>query len=191
MLEDTLERKNKHPIYKCICDCGDIVYVKGCHLRSGHTKSCGCLNVEKNKKLHTKHGKRYTRLYRIWLNMKDRCYNKNNLSYKNYGGRGIKICDEWLHDFVNFYNWSMTNGYKDELTIDRINVNGNYEHSNCRWATTKQQNNNRRNNAYLTYNGKTQTMKQWSDDLNISYNTIKQRHRKGWSDNECLFGKEV
>lgn len=171
---------------KCQCDCGNTCIVGIHSLRSGKTKSCGCLRHEKYA---LKHGKRYTRLYKTWLGIKQRCNNSNNPRYKDYGERGIKVCDEWLNDFMMFYNWSMSNGYNDTLTIDRIDVNGNYEPSNCRGATTKQQADNRRDNVYLTYNGKTQTMMEWSDELNISYNTIKQRHRKKWSDKECLFGK--
>ena len=186
VLKDTLERKNKHPIYKCICDCGNIVYVKGCHLRSGHTKSSGCLRHEK---YNLKHGKRYTRLYKIWLNIKQRCNNLNNPRYKDYGGRGITICDEWLNDFMAFYNWSVKNGYRDNLTIDRIDNNKGYSPLNCRWATINEQANNTRSNVYLTYDGKTQTMKEWVNELNVPYGTIKQRHRKGWTDKECLFGK--
>ena len=114
---------------------------------------------------------------------------KNHPRYKDYGKRGIIMCDEWLNDFMTFYNWSMENGYKENLTIDRIDNDKSYEPSNCRWATPKAQNNNQRSNVYLTYNGKTQSMSQWANDLNIPYRTIGYRHRKGWTDTECLFGK--
>lgn len=189
VLEECKER-NKHnqKIYKCRCDCGNITYVRGYKLRSGYTKSCGCLRHETHA---LKHGKRHTRMYTIWLNMKDRCSNKNTPSYKNYGARGIKIFDDWLNDFQAFYDWSMNNGYQEDLTLDRINVDGDYTPSNCRWATAKQQANNTRKNVRLTYNNKAQTMMQWSEELNIPYGTIKTRHRKGWPDKECLFGKEV
>lgn len=139
----------------------------------------------------TKHGKCNTRLYRIYKCMKTRCYNKNRNDYKYYGGRGIVICDEWLNDFMAFYYWSINNGYDDTLTIDRIDVDGNYEPSNCRWATQKQQCNNYSRNILITYNGKTQNMRQWADELCIKQHTIACRHRKGWSDKECLFGKGV
>lgn len=132
-----------------------------------------------------------TRLYHIWKHIKQRCCNRNNSAYKNYSGREITICNEWLNDFMTFYNWAIINGYHDGLTIERIDVNGNYEPNNCKWATQKQQCNNRRSNVYLTYNSKTQTMKQWSEELNINYSTIRQRHRNGYSDKECLFGKKV
>lgn len=136
-----------------------------------------------------KHGKYYTRIYRIYNDMKKRCYNHSMINYKNYGGRGIKVCDEWRNDFMNFYNWAMNNGYTDNLTIERIDVDGNYEPNNCKWITYKEQANNRRNNVHLTYAGKTQTMKQWAEELDIKYSTIVTRHRRGYNDKECLFGK--
>lgn len=189
VLEECKEQnKHRQKVYKCQCDCGNIAYVRGYKLRSGYTKSCGCLRHEKYA---LKHGKRHTRLYTIWLNMKDRCCNKNTPSYKNYGARCINVCDDWQHDFMNFYNWAMDNNYQEGLTIDRIDNDKGYSPDNCHWTTPKQQCNNKRNNVYLTYNGKTQTMMQWSEELNIPYYTIKTRHRKGWSDNECLFGREV
>lgn len=123
--------------------------------------------------------------------MKTRCYNKDNPDYKDYGGRGITICDEWLNDFMAFYYWSINNGYKDNLTIDRIDNNKGYSPDNCRWVDVKTQTNNTRRNVLLSYNGKTQSMAQWAKELNISYNTIICRHRKGYTDEECLLGKEV
>lgn len=177
--------KSREIKYKCVCDCGNVTYVTAGNLRHGNVKSCGCA---KRKRVH---GKTHTRLYNIYRGMKARCYNKNYQAYKNYGGRCIRICDEWLNDFMNFYNWAYENGYDDNLTIDRIDVNGNYEPNNCKWATRKQQNLNTRQNVYLTYNGKTQTMKEWAEELNIHYKVIQRRHKKGWSDKECLFGKEI
>lgn len=189
VLEECNEHtKHRQLVYKCQCDCGNTVTVRGYKLRSGHTKSCGCLRHEKYA---LKHGKRHTRLYSIWLNMKDRCCNKNTPRYNDYGSRGIVVCDEWKNDFMTFHNWAMENGYRDDLTIDRINNDGNYEPGNCKWSTPKQQANNTRSNVWLTFNDKTQTMMQWSEELNIPYITIKNRHRKGWSDKECLFGKVV
>lgn len=139
---------------------------------------------------NTKHGKRYTRLYNILDKIKQRCYNKNNTSYENYGGRGIKICEEWLNDFDVFYNWAYENGYDDTLTIDRIDNNKSYSPDNCRWVDRKTQANNKRNNVYLTYNGKTQTIAQWAEELSIPRTRIYNRHHWKWSDKECLFGKE-
>lgn len=148
-------------LWECKCKCGNIKIVLGNDLTYGHTKSCGC---QKGKIIH---GKGNTRLYRIYNNIKQRCYNSKNVWYKNYGNRGIKICNEWLSDFMNFYNWAINNGYKDDLTIDRIDVNGNYEPTNCRWATRQQQQNNRRLNHYFTYNNETHTGSEWARIIGV------------------------
>lgn len=121
------------------------------------------------------HGKHNTRLYRIWGNMKGRCYCKSRKEYKNYGGRGITVCEEWLHDFQAFYDWSMSNGYRDDLTIDRVEVNGNYEPSNCRWITNEEQQNNRQDSKLIEYNGTTQTLAQWASEYNMCYKTLQKR----------------
>ncbi len=189
VLEEMPIRKDRKKVYKCRCDCGNITYAVGTRLRHGNIKSCGCLVSEVSKRVNTKHGKRNTRLYNIWYEMKRKCYKPNRRDYKYYGARNIKVCDEWLNNFMNFYNWSIENGYQDNLTIDRIDVDGNYEPSNCRFVDMKMQSNNRRSNVLLTYNGKTQTMAQWAEELHLSYATIKHRHARGWSDKECLFGK--
>lgn len=138
-----------------------------------------------------KHGLWNTRIYRIWQRMKTRCYNKNFQHFKDYGGRGIKVCDEWLNDFMAFYKWAVDNGYNDNLTIDRIDVNGNYEPNNCRWLTNDEQQNNKRNNILLTYNGKTQTITQWANELGIKRSQIQYRYYRGYTDKACLFGKRV
>ncbi len=122
-----------------------------------------------------KHGGKHTRLYSIWCGMKSRCYNKNDSHYPRWGGRGISICSEWLSDFSNFKHWAENNGYKTGLTIDRIDNNGNYCPENCRWVTVKEQNNNQRTNRLITYNGKTQNLKQWSVELGINYGTLLSR----------------
>ena len=140
--------------------------------------------------MNIKHGKCNNRLYKIYQMMKDRCYNKNSTSYKYYGARSITICDEWLNGFDVFYNWAMNNGYRDDLTLDRVDLNGNYEPDNCQWATPKQQANNRRNNVELTYANKTQTMKQWSETLKIPYGTFLSRHNRNNSVEHILFGSK-
>lgn len=129
------------------------------------------------------------RIRLCWARMKDRCLKSTNKDYKHYGGRGITICKEWLDDkngFANFYHWAINNGYTDELTIDRIDVNGNYEPANCRWATILEQRNNMRSNVVLTYNGKTMNLKQWSNYLGLSYSTICSRWHRVYTVDQIL-----
>lgn len=180
--------KNCKAYWKCLCDCGKICIVPAGTLLNGTAKSCGCNRKEAMRKVATKHGLRDTRLYSIWCNMKDRCYNQNNPQYKWYGGKDtpIEICSEWLHDFKTFYDWAMTNGYKDDLTIDRINFNGNYSPDNCRFVTIQEQQNNKSNNHLLTYNGKTMNITQWAQELGLPRGVIKDRLRGGWSVEKAL-----
>ena len=126
------------------------------------------------------------RLYHIWFDMKRRCYQKQNKRWNKYGGRGIKVCPEWLNNFQSFFDWSMANGYADNLTIDRIDLDGDYSPDNCRWADEFQQANNRSNNHYITYQGETKTMMEWSRDLNMNYSTLRKRIRDGWSVEEAF-----
>lgn len=174
VLKDGIRRNNK--IYcLCKCDCGNIVEVRKDNL-NGHrnTRNCGCRTSQYI------HGLSKDRLHVIWSMMKQRCTNPNHKSYKNYGAIGVCVCDEWLHNFVAFKNWAINNGYKDYLTLDRIDYNGNYEPSNCRWLTIKEQSNNRRTNRILTFNGESHTMSQWCDITGLSKPTIYHRLKSGW-----------
>lgn len=131
--------------------------------------------------MNKKHGQYKAKIYHIYYNMKARCYNKNTPKYKDWGARGIVICDEWKHDFEAFYNWAMDNGYRDDLSLDRIDVNGNYEPDNCRWVTMKQQARNTRRNKCYTINGKTHCLSEWCEILGLNHDTIRMRLHRGWS----------
>lgn len=165
-----VENIGKQVAYLCRCDCGNTKIVKADYLREGYTKSCGCLTSA-----HPKHRMIHTRLYRIWMCMKNRCNNEKHNDFFNYGGRGISICEDWLdkqNGFINFYNWAVSTGYNDTLTIDRIDNNKNYMPSNCRWVPLEEQPKNRRNVLKIKYNNNVYTMPELSKILNISYYNI-------------------
>lgn len=174
--------KRGEATWKCKCSCGNITTVTGHKLRSGWTKSCGCLqDKHRHEGFHKTHGMTNTKLYVIWQNMKHRCYDPNNIMFKNYGGRGIRVCDEWLSGFEPFMKWSFENGYSDGKSIDRIDVNGKYEPINCRWVNREQQYLNRTDSHLLTAFGKTKTIKEWSEESGIKYDTIERRvNQYGW-----------
>ena len=179
--------KNGAYLWKCKCDCGNEIIANVGNLKNGHTKSCGCLRVDRCKTNFTKHGLEHTRLYGIWSDMRLRCYDEKNIAYHRYGGRGITICDEWKNDVKAFYDWATANGYKDSLTIDRIDNDGNYCPENCRWATVKEQASNRRSNILVTHNGKTQTTKKWANEVGTPYKVVWARMQKlGWSAERAL-----
>jgi hypothetical protein len=172
--------KNKRRMWKCQCECGNTTIVSTSDLATGNTTSCGC----KHKELYHKHsvemkthGMTNTRLYHCWTDMKQRCTNPKNAHFKYYGGRGIKVCEEW-NNSTNFIEWALKNGYRDDLTLDRINVNGNYEPSNCRWATIKEQANNKTNNVFYTHNGETLTLAQWCERLGLNSQCISSKVHK-------------
>lgn len=166
--------------WECLCDCGNKLKVKESYIRDGSVKSCGCLAKEYRTIGNVIHNLCGTRINKIYQGMKNRCYLNKSISYKNYGGRGIKICDEWLGEngLINFYNWALSNGYNDSLTIDRINNDGNYEPSNCRWVTPLEQQNNTRINRWFEYNGEKLTLSQISRKYNINISTLSHRLRK-------------
>lgn len=142
--------------------------------------------MHKEKFKTYKHGLSYHPLHRIWDKIKYRCLNSNAPCYHNYGGRGIEICPEWKNDFQNFYDWSMSNGYKENLTIDRIDVNGNYEPSNCRWATTKTQSTNTRRNHHLTFKGETHCISEWAEIFDMKADTLWMRIKRDWAIEKAL-----
>ena len=161
--------KGKNARWGCICSCGEYVEVDGCHLRNGGVKSCGC--ILKEAKWNKTHGLSNSRIYGIWHGMKRRCDSRN----KNYGGRGITVCNEWKNSFDTFYEWALNNGYNETLTIDRIDVNGNYCPENCRWATITEQQNNKRTNVIIEYDGVSHTVSEWAKILNIKRETLVKR----------------
>lgn len=168
----------------CECECGNTTVVRGCNLKSGATTSCGCERVVNPNRL--KHGGTDTRLHKIWMSMRRRCHNKNDKSYRDYGGRGITICEEW-NDFEKFRDWAIQNGYEDCLTIDRVNNDGNYCPDNCRWADSVTQANNTRHNHCIDYNGEIHTLAEWARITGISYHKLKDRINKcGWGIEKAL-----
>ncbi|UVD43225.1 deoxyuridine 5'-triphosphate protein [Enterococcus phage TJE2] len=242
VIKDSGERAtNGSILWECKCSCGKTSLVRGSELIGGRTKSCGCYSTDVLKKVATKHGLskvngKPTKLFRAWASMKQRCYNKNHASYKDYGGRGITICSEWRENFEAFHDWAMTNGFSDDLSIDRIDNDKGYSPDNCRWVDAKTQIRNRRNTVtyewqgkeytraelsrltgineqtiasrlnkgfsleevlfskvgtsvlLMTYKGETKPVKQWCKELGLNYATVRNRHYKGWTDEEALTG---
>jgi len=182
--------KNWVGIWECKCDCGNIVNVRYNSLYSGYTRSCGCLKLEMLVARSTKHGLsgghgNYTRLYQTWLHMRCRCLSPKSQDYKYYGERGVKICKEW-EDYKAFHDWAYKNGYNDNLTLDRVDNNGDYSPENCRWATRKEQAMNQRTNRKLSLHGETKTVSEWSDITGLSSACIRNRIYRGWTEEKTL-----
>lgn len=184
-------------LWKCVCDCPahKEVIVRGNDLRRDKIKSCGCIRKELQSKRaierSTKHNLSETRLYRVWSNMKTRCYNPADKGYKHYGNRGITVCDEWLHDFRAFYDWAMASGYDEnaprgECTIDRIDNNKGYSPENCRWVGIEVQNANKRDVCRVQYEGREYTIAQLSERLKVAAPTLLQRVKNGWTEQELI-----
>ena len=164
---------------KCKCECGNIKIINFNNIKRGLVKSCGCITKTVN-------GMSKTRIYQIYRHLINRCYREKDISYKNYGNKGIIVCDEWKNDFMSFYNWSMANGYANDLTIDRIDVNGNYEPSNCRWVNMAVQQNNRSNNRILEYKGQKKTITEWARYCGLSYRNLYYRLNNGYTIEEAI-----
>lgn len=172
-------KKYRNKVYICECDCGQLVKCLGNNLSKSVTTSCGCYQKELTSKRFSIHNMRKTRLYDIWANMKSRCLNPHNKSYQSYGGRGIQICKKWEVSFSAFSEWAIASGYSDDLTIDRIDVDGDYQPSNCRWATQEVQSNNQRKTIHIVINGETRSLKQWTNFMGWKYGTHSARYRSG------------
>lgn len=193
VIEEIKGYKDKSNVYwKCKCDCGNTTYVLSSNLIGGTTKSCGCLKNEMARERFKTHGDSRPgadlfRLYSIWCGIKQRCNNTHNHAYKYYGGSGISVCKEWEDDYVSFREWSLANGYSDDMTIDRIDCNGDYSPENCRWVDMSVQNNNKDNIRRYEYNGESHTITEWSDITGISFTTLYGRivHRN-WSIERAL-----
>lgn len=184
------ERESRATYWLCECDCGNGVVVRGGNLRIGKTKSCGCLKNEASSKriteMNISHGESDSRLYGIWCDMKKRCTNSSHWAYVRYGGRGITFDPMW-EKYEIFAEWSRKNGYEDNLTLDRENNDGPYSPNNCRWVTRKVQSRNKSNNTVLEFEGKSLTLAEWAEKLNIPYHTLYGRiHNYGWSIEKAL-----
>lgn len=181
VLEKCERKTNEHPYWLCKCDCGTIKKVEHYNLIKGKTRSCGCFQKQDVSKRFSTHRKTNNRLFHVWVSMRGRCNNPKNTAYKNYGGRGIKVCKEWQDDFMNFYNWAIKNGYDEnaeysKCTLERLNVNGDYEPFNCTFKSAKEQANNRRSNILIEYKGEQHTLLEWCEILGLEYRTILRRY---------------
>lgn len=182
-----LKTNDGHRLWNCRCDCGKTLLMHTQKLRRrGERASCGCGDAALRSKASRRHGGFGTRLYRIYYGIKTRVYNSKDPNYALYGARGIGICTEWDKSFVAFREWALQNGYADDLSIDRIDVNGDYEPANCRWSTAKEQGQNRRTNRYLTVNGESKTLTEWAKETGLSPTAIRSRIRAGKTVTEAL-----
>lgn len=191
VLRKSNKKNGRKTYWICQCDCGNVKEIRSDCL--GIVKSCGCIKKEQDKvnlEANHRHKLSGTRLYQEWQGIKSRCLDKRNKRYNDYGGRGIKICTEWLIP-DNFFKWALDNGYKDTLTIDRINNDGNYDPSNCRWVDNKSQSNNRRSNILITYQNKTQTLMQWCEELRLDYKRCYSRYKRGLSLDKVFFDGDL
>lgn len=171
--------------WRCICECGNECITTGVYLRNGHTKSCGCLCADMLRDLRTTHGESTSRIYRIWRDILRRCEDPRRRGYADYGGRGITICDEWK-TYETFRDWSLANGYAEDLSVDRIDNNKGYCPENCQWTNDITQANNKRNNVVIAIDDKTLTMAQWSRETGIPYSALQHRIAMGWEPKDAV-----
>lgn len=157
------------------CDCGKFITASASDVVRGHTQSCGCFQKERASQAKTTHGKSQAKIYSVWSSMKGRCNNPQPQDAAHYRDRGIRVCDEWQDNFETFYNWAVSHGYREGLSIDRIDNDGNYCPKNCRWATNYVQQNNKSTNVTLCYDGETKTLSQWAEEMGISRRTLYRR----------------
>lgn len=181
--EEESKRKRKS-MWLCRCDCGKQKHCESYQLRNGKTVSCGCRRIDRP---HITHGKTNTTIYRKWQSMKARCGNPNTPHYSYYGGRGIRVCEEWENDFSAFYKWSVENGYKDGLSLDRIDFNGNYEPGNCRWVELKMQQRNKRDTVFVSVEGVVKPLSEWSELSGVQIGALRERYRTGKKKGMVLF----
>lgn len=169
----------------CECDCGQKLTVPGNALNRGNTRSCGCLKVEKIAALNRTHGASRSPTYTTWCTMKDRCYNPNNKKYADYGGRGITVCDRWIGSYEHFVADMGERPFRG-AEIDRKENNGNYEPGNCRWATRSQQTRNKRTTRWITVDGVTKSLAEWSEETGVGQRLIWKRISNGWTAGEAV-----
>lgn len=181
--------KSGRVAWKCKCDCGNESIPLTTDLIKNRIQSCGCYHKDRTSEIFKKHGQYKTRLYRIWGNMIQRCSNPKNDNYHLYGAKGVSVCDEWK-DFASFCKWAIENGYADNLSIDRKENDKGYSPDNCRWATPQEQTDNRDCTQIISFNGKTQTLKRWSEETGIPYKNLLWRIRHGWSIEKALTTKK-
>lgn len=172
--------------YKCECSCGTVKNFFIGNLRQGKTTSCGCLARELTSKRSKTHGERFSRMYRTWTNIKSRCYNRDVSSYKHYGAKGITMCSKWVNSYEAFRDWSLANGYRDDLSIDRIENSKGYTPDNCRWADATEQSRNRDYAWHITIDGVTKHAKDWCREYNVNYKTACTRKYRGWDHGEAV-----
>ena len=185
-------KKGTRWIWECLCDCGNITFLESYAVKSGHTKSCGCLYLETRGKTRLVHGgcKELASLYHIWENMKARCFNPKSANYSHYGARGITVCDEWRQDFQSFINWSVANNYEYGLSIERLNVDGNYEPTNCKWIPRNAQGRNKRNSRRVIVDGEEVSLSEYfysqKAEESIDYYNFSCRISLGWTLEKAL-----